>query len=219
MSCGVSRRIPPTYERGIATTDCAKAPERRGLRPGITRGDPSVDPKVDRLEAYFFLRATRFLAARFFGAAFLVVRFFAARFFAGRFFAAFFFVARFFVARFFAARFFVARFFVARFFVARFFVARFFVVRFFVVRFFAARFFAGRFFAAFFVRFFAVAISTSSKVGQYCRCTYRIVTSLHVSSGSAHELYITLLYLSQIFCNVSPQVIGIIDKRLIIRSG
>ena len=159
MSCGVSRRIPPTYERGIATTDCAKAPERRGLRPGITRGDPSVDPKVDRLEAYFFLRATRFLAARFFGAAFLVVRFF------------------------------------------------------------AARFFAGRFFAAFFVRFFAVAISTSSKVGQYCRCTYRIVTSLHVSSGSAHELYISLLYLSQIFCNVSPQGIGIIEKRLIIRSG
>ncbi len=77
--------------------------------------------------------------------------------------------------------------------VARFFVARFLVARFFVVRFLAVRFFAGRFFAAFLVRFFAVAISTSSKVGQDCRCTYRIVTSLHVSSGTAHELYITLI--------------------------
>jgi hypothetical protein len=144
-----------------------------------------VDPKVYRLEGYFFLRATRFLAARFL---------------AGRFFAAF---------LFFGAAFLVARFLVARFFVARF-LAAFFGAAFLVVRFFAARFFAGRFFAAFFVRFFAVAISTSSKVGQYCRCTYRIVTSLHVSSGSAHELYITLLYLSQMFCNVGIQVFEII---------
>jgi hypothetical protein len=108
------------------------------------------------------------------------------------------------------ARFFVARFFVARFFVARFFVARFFVARFFVARFFVARFFVDR-------RFFAVAISTSSKVGQYCRCTYRIVTSLHVSSGSAHELYISLLYLSEKFCNLSFQHFVIIDKRMFIR--
>jgi hypothetical protein len=115
------------------------------------------------------------------------------------------------------ARFFVARFLVARFFVARFLVARFFVARFLVVRFLAARFFAGRFFAAFFVRFFAVAISTSSKVGQYCRCTYRIVTSLHVSSGTAHELYITLLYLSEKFCNLGFQHFVIIDKRMFIR--
>ena len=129
-------------------------------------------------------------------------------------------VARFLVARFLVARFFVARFFVARFLVARFFVARFFGAAFFlVVRFLAARFLAGRFFAAFFVRFFAVAISTSSKVGQYCRCTYRIVTSLHVSSGSAHELYITLLYLSQMFCNVGFQQFVIVEKRFIIRPG
>jgi hypothetical protein len=122
-------------------------------------------------------------------------------------------VARFFVVRLFL----VARFFVARFLVARFFVARFLVARFLVVRFFAARFFAGRLFAAFFVRrFFAVAISTSSKVGQYCRCTYRIVTSLHVSSGSAHELYITLLYLSEIFYNVGFQHFVIVEKRLFI---
>jgi hypothetical protein len=107
---------------------------------------------------------------------------------------------------------------VARFFVARFFVARFFVARFFVVRFLAVRLFAGRFFAAFLVRrFFAVAISTSSKVGQYCRCTYRIVTSLHVSSGTAHELYITLLYLSEKFCNVGFQHFVIVDKRMFIR--
>jgi hypothetical protein len=53
------------------------------------------------------------------------------------------------------------------------------------------------------VLFFAVAISTSSKVGQDCRCTYRIVTSLHVSSGTAHELYISLLYLSEKFCNLN----------------
>ncbi|NND27495.1 MAG: hypothetical protein HKN97_02725 [Myxococcales bacterium] len=135
-----------------------------------------------------------------------------------RFLVARFFVARFLVARFLVARFLVARFLVARFLVARFFVARFLVARLLVVRFFAARFFAGRLFAAFFVRrFFAVAISTSSKVGQYCRCTYRIVTSLHVSSGSAHELYITLLYLSEIFCNVGFQHTGIIDERIFIR--
>ncbi|MGB8332475.1 MAG: hypothetical protein WCE62_20290 [Polyangiales bacterium] len=120
-------------------------------------------------------------------------------------------------ARFFGAAFLAARFLLARFLVARFFVARFFGAAFLVVRFFAARLFAGRFFAAFFVLFFAVAISTSSKVGQYCRCTYRIVTSLHVSSGSAHELYITLLYLSQMFCNVGFQRFGIIDKRICVR--
>jgi hypothetical protein len=117
------------------------------------------------------------------------------------------------VARFLVARFLVARFLVARFLVARFFGAAFFLV----VRFFATRFLAGRFFAAFFVLFFAVAISTSSKVGQYCRCTYRIVTSLHVSSGSAHELYITLPYLSEKFCNVGLQRFVIIGKRLFIR--
>ena len=98
--------------------------------------------------------------------------------------------------------------------VARFFVVRFFAVRFFAGRFLAVRFFAGRFFA---VRFFAVAISTSSKVGQDCRCTYRIVTSLHVSSGTAHELYITLLYLSEKFCNVGSQHFVIVDKRMFIR--
>jgi hypothetical protein len=54
-------------------------------------------------------------------------------------------------------------------------------------------------------------------VGQYCRCTYRIVTSLHVSSGSAHELYISLLYLSQKFCNVGFQHFVIVDKRMFIR--
>ena len=97
------------------------------------------------------------------------------------------------------ARFFVVRF-LAAFFVARFFVVRFFGAAFLVVRFLAVRFFAGRFFLA--VRFFAVAMSTSSKVGQDCRCTYRIVTSLHVSSGTAHELYITLCSFSEIFCNV-----------------
>ena len=163
-----------------------------------------VDPKVYRLEAYFFLRVARFLVARFFVARFLVARFLVARFF----------VARFLVARFFVARFLVA-FLVARFFVARFFVA-FFAVRFFAGRFLAVRFFAGRFFA---VLFFAVAISTSSKVGQDCRCTYRIVTSLHVSSGTAHELYITLYYLSEKFCNVEAQHPEIIDKRMYIRSG
>ncbi|MBW2546581.1 MAG: hypothetical protein JRE82_04985, partial [Deltaproteobacteria bacterium] len=127
-------------------------------------------------------------------------------------------VARFLVARFLVARFLVARFLVARFLVARFLVVRFLVARFLVVRFFAARFFAGRFFAAFFVRrFFAVAISTSSKVGQFCRCTYRIVTSLHVSSGSAHELYITLLYLREKLCNVGLQQFVIVDKRMFIR--
>jgi len=144
------------------------------------QGDPLADPKADQREAYFFLRAARFL-----------------------------------VARFLVARFLVARFLVARFLVARFLVARFLVVRFLVVRFLAARFFAGRFFAAFLVRFFA--ISTSSKVGQYCRCTYRIVTSLHVSSGSAHELYITLLYLSEKFCNLGAQHFGIIEKHISIR--
>jgi hypothetical protein len=118
---------------------------------------------------------------------------------------------RFLVVRFFA-RFLVARFFVARFLVARFFVARFLVVRFF------ARFFAGRFLAAFLlVRLFAVAISTSSKVGQDCRCTYRIVTSLHVSSGTAHELYITMMYLSENFCNNRAQHFGIVDERQSIR--
>jgi len=83
--------------------------------------------------------------------------------------------------------------------VRRFFAGR----RFFVARFFVVRLFAGRLFlAAFFlVRLFAVAISTSSKVGQDCRCKYRIVTSLHVSSGTAHELYITMMYLSEKFCN------------------
>ena len=114
---------------------------------------PGSTQRVYHQEAYFFLRAARFLA-RFFGAAFLVARF---------------------LARFFGAAFLVARFF-------------------------PARFLAGRFLAAFFVRFFAVAISTSSKVGQYCWCTYRIVTSLHVSSGTAHELYISLIYLSEMFC-------------------
>jgi hypothetical protein len=156
-----------------------------------------VDPKAHRLEAYFFLRVARFLVARFLVARFLV--------------------ARFLVARFLVARFLVARFLVARFLVARFLVVRFLVARFLVVRFLAARFFAGRFFAAFFVRLFAVAISTSSKVGQYCRCTYRIVTSLHVSSGSAHELYITLPYLSEKFCNVGFQQFVIVDKRMFIR--
>jgi hypothetical protein len=115
-------------------------------------------------------------------------------------------VARFLVARFLVARFLVARFLVARFLVARFLVARFLVARFLVARFFAGLLFAVRFFAGFlfFVdRLFAVAISTSSKVGQDCRCTYRIVTSLHVSSGTAHELYITLYYLREKFCNVS----------------
>ena len=90
------------------------------------------------------------------------------------------------------------------------FLAAFFDERF-LAAFFDERFFAGRFFAAFFVRFFAVAISTSSKVGQDCRCTYRIVTSLHVSSGTAHELYITLLYLSEKFCNLLRQTIEIIQ--------
>ena len=121
------------------------------------------------------------------------------------------------VARFLVARFFVARFLVARFFVARFLVARFLVARFFVVRFFAVRFFAG---FLFFVdrRFFAVAISTSSKVGQDCRCTYRIVTSLHVSSGTAHELYITLPYLSEKFYNLATQIPVIIQKGVSFRS-
>jgi hypothetical protein len=168
-----------------------------------------VDRKVDRLEAYFFLRAVRFLVARLFVVfLFLVARFLVARFL----------VVRFLVVRFLVARFLVARFLVARFLVARFLVVRFLVARFLVVRFLAARFFAGRFFAAFFVRrFFAVAISTSSKVGQFCRCTYRIVTSLHVSSGSAHELYITLLYLREKLCNVGLQQFVIVDKRMFIR--
>ena len=132
-----------------------------------------VGPKAYRLEAYFFLRVARFFAA------FLVARFFVARFFTA-FFTAFFALRRFtaFFTAFLAARRFTA----------------------FFTAFLAARFFAGLFF--FVVRFFAVAISTSSKVGQDCRCTYRIVTSLHVSSGTAHELYITLYYLSEMFCNV-----------------
>ena len=126
------------------------------------------------------------------------------------------FLVAFLLARFFEERF-LAAFLVVRFFAA-FFVERF-LAAFLVVRFFAARFFAGRFFAAFFVRFFAVAISTSSKVGQDCRCTYRIVTSLHVSSGTAHELYITLLYLSEKFCNLLRQSIEIIEQSVSIRSG
>jgi hypothetical protein len=96
-----------------------------------------------------------------------------------------------------------------RFFGAAFLVARF-LARFFGAAFLVARFLAGRFLAAFFVRFFAVAISTSSKVRQYCRCTYRIVTSLHLSSGTAHELYISLIYLSEMFCYVCGQVLEII---------
>jgi hypothetical protein len=193
----------PPQARGIATTDCAKAPTRRGLRPGATSRDPPAGPKACRREAYFFFRVVRFLAA-FLEARFLAA-FLGARFFEARFLVAFllarFFVERFFVERFLAA-FFVERFFAARFFVERFFVERF-LAAFLVVRFFAARFLAGRlFFAAFLVRFFAVAISTSSKVGQDCRCTYRIVTSLHVSSGTAHELYISLLHLSEKFCNL-----------------
>ncbi|UCH28335.1 MAG: hypothetical protein JSV06_08600 [Myxococcales bacterium] len=175
-----------------------------------------VDPKAYRLEAYFFLRVARFLVARFLVARFLVARFLVARFLVARFFVARFLVARFLVARFLVARFFVARFFVARFFVARFLVARFFVVRFLAGFLFAVRFFAG--FLFFVDRFFAVAISTSSKVGQDCRCTYRIVTSLHVSSGTAHELYITLPYLSEMFCNLDVQHCVIVDKRMLIRS-
>jgi hypothetical protein len=71
------------------------------------------------------------------------------------------------------------------------------------------RFLVERFFALFLL-FFAVAISTSSKVGQDCRCTYRIVTSLHVSSGTAHELYITMMYLCEKFCKNEAQPIGIV---------
>ena len=174
-----------------------------------------VGPKAHRLEAYFFLRVARFLVARFFVARFFVARFLVARFFVARFLLAFFFFTAFFTA-FLAARFFTA-FLAARFFTA-FFTAFFALRRFtaFFTAFLAARFFAGLFFV---VRFFAVAISTSSKVGQDCRCTYRIVTSLHVSSGTAHELYITLYYLSQKFCNVEAQLPEIIDKRMYIRPG
>lgn len=184
MKLGRQQTNAPPQERGIATTDCAKAPTNRGLRPGATGRDPPAGPKARRREAYFFFRVVRFFEARFLAA------FFGARFFEARFLVAFL-LARFFDERFLAA------FFVERFFVERFLAA------FLVVRFFAARFLAGRlFFAAFLVRFFAVAISTSSKVGQDCRCTYRIVTSLHVSSGTAHELYISLLHLSEKFCNL-----------------